>query len=297
MQKGLVDDSAGFLRIPFAIINELKGECEAMVLLAYLCNTYNMLNHADKLGSDGSFYLSSPRIMDALGFTRRKYEQARKILLEKKLISVEVKPTDFGRVQFFILNYSQYNNLVVNNNYAPKLAECDELNTPPAPVAKNATTEIIEVKETLPVVKVNDEYKTKIINAWNLIAEKHELPKIIMLKEDRLKKFKAVIKYLGVDEKTFFNKLHFALLHSKFLRGVGQKWRADFDFFLSKQKALKAIEGGYKDNTNEYWERLSDVETMSYKEAQEAREKIALQEWERKLRAKEAKTIENKKEI
>jgi hypothetical protein len=94
-------------------------------------------------------------------------------------------------------------------------------------------------------------------------------------------------------EKEFFNAIHVALSESKFLRGVGKKWKASFDFFLSKQKVLKSIEGGYKDNPNEFLERLSDVETMTYSEAREARKDIALKQWEEKYRKieKEQKLI------
>lgn len=300
MQGMCIDDSAGFLRLPLVMVQELAGECDAMVLLAYLCNTFNLLRSAEKLGEDGSFYLSTPRIMQALGLTRRKYEHARQVLIKKKLVRVDVKPTEFGRVQFFFINCKLYNQLIYERNFAPKLADIGDVVEQVSSCVqkgvvkpKQATVVVqVEEGEVLPPALTNEQYKNKIVNAWNLVASKNDLPKIIMLKDDRLKKFKAVLKYLNYDEKTFFNAINNALCHSKFLRGVGKKWRADFDFFLSKQKALKAIEGGYKDNENEFLERLQDVETMSYREAQQTREKLEMQQWEQKYRAKEQLSIE-----
>ena len=312
MTKFLVDNPNRFYITAYSLENFLKGELEAIRLFTLLKTTYNMLQNSNKLQEDGSFYLSYRKICDITGLTRRKFERGRKVLLDKNLIEIDLRVIEDGKdkykVQFYRINVDLYNKIILEGNassltiadISQNLAEEEKLAPPPA-IAKNETADepapppALKDQETK-IIEVKDDYSARIMDAWNKVAEINGLPKIILLKEERIKKFKAVIKYLNLSEKDFFNSINSALKESKFLRGYGQKWRADFDFFLSKQKALKAIEGGYRDNTNELIEKLSDVQTISHREAQDMREKMLIekdrrQDKERREAKQEAKSL------
>ena len=312
MTKILVDNPNRFYITAYSLENFLKGELEAIRLFTLLKTTYNMLQNSNKLQEDGSFYLSYRKICDITGLTRRKFERGRKVLLDKNLIEIDLRVIEDGKdkykVQFYRINVDLYNKIILEGNassltiadISQKLAE-EEEPTPPPAIAKNETDDepapppALKDQETK-IIEVKDDYSARIMDAWNKVAEINGLPKIILLKEERIKKFKAVIKYLNLSEKDFFNSINSALKESKFLRGYGQKWRADFDVFLSKQKALKAIEGGYRDNTNELIEKLSDVQTISHREAQDMREKMLIEKYrrqdkERREARQEAKSL------
>ena len=172
-----------------------------------------------------------------------------------------------------------------------KITVCNEILQEPAEetpvVSKNATVEKeVRNKENsaeLAIVEKspsNQEYCERIKIAWNAIASRYETtPSVTVVTETRLKHFKNILKYYKIDEKQFFNSVNKALSESKFLRGIGKKWRADFDFFINKSSYLKAIEGAYRDNPNEIMEILQDPAKMSFKEAQELREKIEMERW------------------
>lgn len=143
---------------------------------------------------------------------------------------------------------------------------------------KSNALAIVEVQA--PIQAEQMDYKQRIINAWNTIASRYETtPSIAIVTDARLKNFKNVLKLLNMNEYQFFNSINKALSESKFLRGIGKKWRADFDFFLNKNKILKVIEGAYRDNPNEVMEILQDPNRMGYKEAQDLREKIKMEQW------------------
>ena len=141
----------------------------------------------------------------------------------------------------------------------------------------NALT-IVEMQA--PIQAEQLDYKQRVINAWNFIASRYETtPKIQLLSEKRLKQFKNSLKFFNMDERTFFNRINETLRCSKYLRGLTKDWRADFDWFINPNNALKAFEGRYKDNPNRIMEILQDPASMSFREAQEAREKLKMEQW------------------
>ena len=323
--KGCIDDGVRFFKVPCCIFDILKGEFEALFLFTYLRSTFNLLNNADKLQEDGSFFLPTNKIMSATGLTRRKFEKARNVLVDLKLISIEIKSIkrgpQSGRIQYFYFNVDYYNELVANgrgnelNDFifddvieeevqsVVKNATVDEKNSETESVGynlkpakekqvsnKKKSTEKKPKKEesnALTIVEMQApiqaeqlDYKQRVINAWNTIASRYETtPSIAIVTDTRLKKFKNILKFANMDEHQFFNAINKALSESKFLRGIGKKWRANFDFFLNQNSFLKVIEGAYKDNPNEIMEILQDPSKMSYKEAQDLREKFKMEQW------------------
>ena len=314
--KGCIDDGVRFFKVPCCIFDILKGEFEALFLFTYLRSTFNLLNNADKLQEDGSFFLPTNKIMSATGLTRRKFEKARNVLVDLKLISIEIKSIkrgpQSGRIQYFYFNVDYYNELVANgrgnelNDFifddvieeevqsVAKNATVDEKNLKPAKEKqvgnKKKSTEKKPKKEesnALTIVEMQApiqaeqlDYKQRVINAWNFIASRYETtPKIQLLSEKRLKQFKNSLKFFNMDERTFFNRINETLRCSKYLRGLTKDWRADFDWFINPNNALKAFEGRYKDNPNRIMEILQDPASMSFREAQEAREKLKMEQW------------------
>ena len=152
-----------------------------------------------------------------------------------------------------------------------------------------------EKPSDLALVAEKESYKDKIQKAWNRVAEKHGLAKIMLVSDVRLKKFKTALKFFNCDEKTFFQNIHQSLLESNFLKGIGKDWKADFDFFITTSRAIKAFEGAYKDNENKFMQKLQNPDTMSFKEAERLRREAQLQEL--KARCKKQEEEEKQKLI
>ncbi len=82
-----------------------------------------------------------------------------------------------------------------------------------------------------------------IVNAYNEICG-GVLPKVVKLTPDRRQKIKSRFDdgFNAEDFKTAFK----AAVKSPFLKGEGdRKWKANFDFFIQKDKLQKIIEGAY----------------------------------------------------
>ena len=83
----------------------------------------------------------------------------------------------------------------------------------------------------------------EVVEAWNILAERHGLPKVAKLTEARRVKVKARLRENTMDE----IKAAFAALdRSTFLHGENKNgWRADFDFFLQPKSFTRLLEGTY----------------------------------------------------
>ena len=108
-------------------------------------------------------------------------------------------------------------------------------------------------------VKSDLDYAQK---TWNILANKHGLPEIKLMTQERIKKLKLRMKEQSMTIDQFFEEIDVALSDSPFLRGKkwhdipghpndsyweNTDWRADFDFFLQPSSFQKTIEGKYAD--------------------------------------------------
>ena len=81
----------------------------------------------------------------------------------------------------------------------------------------------------------------------NQIFEKHGLPLVRRMTEERIKKFRKRVEDIGGFDK-FFEEIDSALGASSFLRGENNRgWIADIDFLLRKSSFVRLIEGAYAD--------------------------------------------------
>lgn len=288
--KNLLVVSTDFTKIPNKFFEIFSKDYNEMIVLLRLMNTMEAFNSWGKLKQDTSFYLSLTKMVEMFQGNISKPTLLKHLNnLEKKGFVSKTKSNNPKQANFYIVNCEKINKLC--DTKTREIFEEDEIPQEPAeeaPVdAKNATVEKeVRNKENsaeLAIVEKspsNQEYCERIKIAWNAIASRYETtPSVTVVTETRLKHFKNILKYYKIDEKQFFNSVNKALSESKFLRGIGKKWRADFDFFINKSSYLKAIEGAYRDNPNEIMEILQDPAKMSFKEAQELREKIEMEKW------------------
>ena len=288
--KNLLVISTDFTKIPNRFFEIFSKDYNEMVVLLRLMNTMEAFNSWGKLKQDTSFYLSLTKMVEMFQGNISKPTLLKHLdNLEKKGFISKTKSNNPKQANFYIINCEKINKLC--DTKTREIFEEDEIPQEPAEeapvVSKNATVEKeVRNKENsaeLAVVEKspsNQEYCERIKIAWNTIASRYETtPSVTVVTETRLKHFKNILKYYKIDEKQFFNSVNKALSESKFLRGIGKKWRADFDFFINKSSYLKAIEGAYRDNPNEIMEILQDPAKMSFKEAQELREKIEMERW------------------
>ena len=286
-----------FTKCPNKFLEIFNKDYNEMVLLLRLMNTMEDFNSRGKLQDDTSFYLSLTKMIEMFQGNISKPTLLKHLdNLEKKGFISKIKSNNPKQANFYIINCEKINKLC--DTKTREIFEEDEIPQEPAEetpvVAKNATvenqdgynlkpTDNKEKSTELAIVEKspsNQEYCERIKIAWNAIASRYETtPNVTVVTEVRLKHFKNLLKYYKIDEKQFFNSVNKALSESKFLRGIGKKWRADYDFFINKNSYLKAIEGAYRDNPNEIMEILQDPAKMSFKEAQELRDKIEMEKW------------------
>ena len=266
----------------------------AYMILEFLYDEALKFNSFGLLTEDMSFYCPVSKIIEMFDGNVSSKTVFEKIkIIEKRNFIKKTSAKILKRPNYYRINFEKIKEVAKDK----KITVCNEIPQEPAEetpvVAKNATVAEKNSKPELADNKANStelaivekspsnqEYCERIKIAWNTIASRYETtPNITVVTEARLKHFKNLLKYYKIDEKQFFNSVNKALSESKFLRGIGKKWRADFDFFITKSSYLKAIEGAYKDNPNEIMEILQDPAKMSFKEAQELREKIEMERW------------------
>lgn len=111
------------------------------------------------------------------------------------------------------------------------------------PLSLPLSTGSNEPIETTSVVSENGLSVQEFVEAWNILADRHDLPKVVKLTEARRVKIKARLRENTVEEiKTAFA----ALDRSPFLHGENKNgWRADFDFFLQPKSFTRLLEGTY----------------------------------------------------
>ena len=267
----------------------------AYMILEFLYDEALKFNSFGLLTEDMSFYCPVSKIIEMFDGNVSSKTVLEKIKIIEKRNFIKKTPSKIlKRPSYYRINFEKIKEVAKDK----KITVCNEVPQESAKetsvVAKNATVEDQDVYNLKPadnkekstelaIVEkspTNQEYCERIKIAWNAIASRYETtPNITVVTETRLKHFKNILKYYKIDEKQFFNSVNKALSESKFLRGIGKKWRADFDFFINKSSYLKAIEGAYKDNPNEIMEILQDPAKMSFKEAQELRDKIEMERW------------------
>ena len=243
----------------------------AYMILEFLYDEALKFNSFGLLTEDMSFYCPVSRIIEMFDGNVSSKTVIEKIKIIEKRNFIKKTPSKIlKRPNYYRINFEKIKEIARDK----KITVCNDIPTEPTDYKEPTELAIVEKSPT------NQEYCERIKIAWNAIASRYETTPIInVVTETRLKHFKNLLKYYKIDEKQFFNSVNKALSESKFLRGIGKKWRADFDFFINKSSYLKAIEGAYRDNPNEIMEILQDPAKMSFKEAQELREKIEMEKW------------------
>ena len=142
---------------------------------------------------------------------------------------------------------------------------CDKLSYPPCDKLSHHNNIIDKDRDInnilvnpagLPPAPFDD---SDVIQRWNTIAEKYNLPKVLMLTPKRKNKLSRVLKENKVTIDEYFATLDSAIKVSLFLRGIkviyeggesrieNKDWKSSFDFFLGDGKFLKTREGNYAD--------------------------------------------------
>ena len=286
--------SNSFYLISKSLDKEFKGKYNLLRQLVEYMELYSLWNFHNKLQQDNSFFCSDNFISKKLGFSRCTVIRNRKELKEKGYIDFYSKQKE-GTATYILINLKKIDEIqnsdnkeFINDFETQKIDETPVVAKNATVAEKNSETESVgynlkpadnkEKSSDLALVENKESYKDKIQKAWNRVAEKHGLAKIMLVSDVRLKKFKTALKFFNCDEKTFFQNIHQSLLESNFLKGIGKDWKADFDFFITTSRAIKAFEGAYKDNENKFMQKLQNPDTMSFKEAERLRRDAQLQE-------------------
>lgn len=305
--KNLLLVSSDFTKIPNKFLEIFSKDYNEMVVLIRLMNTMEIFNNWGKLQEDKSFYLSLTKMVEMFQGNISKPTLLKHLdNLEKKGFISKTKSNNPKQANYYIVNCDKINKLC--DTKTREIYEEDEIPQEPSeetPVVKKNKTVIEKNSETesddynlkpadnkeksteLAIVTEKESYKDKIKKAWNTVAEKHGLAKIMLVSDVRLKKFKTALKFFNFDEKTFFQNVHQSLSESNFLRGIGKDWKADFDFFVTTSRAIRAFEGAYKDNENKFMQKLQNPDTMSFKEAERLRREAQLQELKERCKRQE----------
>lgn len=257
--------SNSFYMIDKALDAEFKGEYTLLRQLIEYIELYSVWQFNKKLQDDGSFYCSDGYMANRLGLSRQTVIKNRNELQRRGYLSYYTN-LKVGSVTYIYLNTGRLND-IQNKSVVETIDDYSQDN--------------VSIMVETPIVKVDKEKEKEkqervklVIESWNALAEKYELSKIAMIKQDRWQKYLSVLNYLNMTDTQFFEAISDAISHSNFLQGLSQKWHASFDFFLQKGKALKAIEGAYKDNNKEVMHKLQDTSKLTYREAEKMRQDL-----------------------
>lgn len=112
-----------------------------------------------------------------------------------------------------------------------------EINPPPIPPQPDTADAVVDCEQSPPVSP------SELIEAWNLTAEKHGLPKVSKISDQRKAKIRTFLRNNTIEE---IQQGLAAIERSRWLRGENDRgWKADFDFFLQPKSFTKLIEGSY----------------------------------------------------
>lgn len=110
-----------------------------------------------------------------------------------------------------------------------------EINPPISPITSN---EVMPPQPEIQVLKPDD-----VVEAWNILAGRHGLPKVRNLTDQRRRKLQTRLRATTFDDWTEAIQ---AIDRNPWLRGENDRgWRADFDFILQPKSFTKLIEGSY----------------------------------------------------
>lgn len=277
--RNLLIIETDFTKIPNKFFEIFAGNYDEMVLLIRLMNTMEVFNSWNKLTEDKSFYISLNKIVELYkGAISRPTIIKYLDNLEKKGFIKKTVSYNSNQANYYQINCEKINRLCKAKT--EQIFEEDEIE------------EISVVEKNATVAEKNSETESIDYNfiesKWNTIAVKYDLAKIINCKEDRIKKFKNVLKFFKLSEDEFFKNIDKAILESRFLRGLTSDWKCNFDFFLRKSSLQKTLEGVYKDNTNKT--------KISFREMEDIRQRNILDALKQKYRNTEVNnngTFEN----
>lgn len=126
----------------------------------------------------------------------------------------------------------------------------DKCDTPPKEIPPTPPKEItppispISSDEDMPPQPENPVLKPdEVVEAWNVLADRHGLPKVRRLTDERKRKLATRLRATTFDDWTEAIQ---AIDRNPWLRGENDRgWRADFDFILQPKSFTKLIEGSY----------------------------------------------------
>lgn len=231
--------SSNFISIDRNLFKLFKNKYDILIQLIDYIDAFNLFYSQGKLQEDMSFFVSNKKTAERLGFSHVKVIKQKRILEEMNFI----KTRNTDGITFITLNIEKITaiqnsdyNIVKNKDYEEE--EFFEEQT------EEQKQLVIEKCKSVAV-------ESCVKSLWNDLAEKYSLPKIAILKNDRLKKLDTVCKYAEITNVQFFEELDKIIGTSSFLRGDNDRgWKCGFDFFLNKQKFTKALEGYYNTKEN-----------------------------------------------
>lgn len=273
--KNLLLINNDFTKVPNKFFEIFVNDYDAMIVLLRLMNTMETFNNWDRLGNDTSFYFSLSKMLEMFQGCMSKPTLIKHLKnLESKGFIKKIVSNNPTQANYYIINCDMINSLC-DTERKQVFIEDEIEDTQPA-------LTLVSDDYKMKLTETSSSYATRVKDSWNALAKKYDLPQILQCKDDRLRKFRSILKLTELDEVDFFKRVDEALASSKFLRGIGSSWRADFDFLLQKKSIQKLLEGAYRDNKNQAFQKIQDINTMSYKEAQSLRQEMLYQEMLRK---------------
>lgn len=244
--KNAINVGTDYQKFQNAYFKIFAGQGNECMLLMFFVKKFNEYNFFNKIKPNGYFYLSLKRIREECFDNCLSMPTVIKLidgLVDKNFVK-KIVCKNSNQANFYTINFNYINSLVGKReevrceDYVDDEQGVGCIN--PCITIPRATHQVQLKSDT--AKKQNEEIK----ESWNSIAKKHGLNKIEIVKPERVKKLKEVCKYVGLEQKEFFEKLDAAISKSGFLKGTNTRgWKCGFDFFLSKPKAVKTLEGGY----------------------------------------------------
>ena len=171
----------------------------------------------------------------------KAFESLFPYLTAKQIRSALLKLEDEGLIASGNFNQSAYDR---TKWYSPsEPVQLPDFETPFAPKGKPIPDSKPDIKPDKDMSSDDDLTVDDVVEAWNDLAAKCDLPRVTKVTETRRKQIKARIREYETDD---WSKAMSAIYRSKFLRGENDRgWKADFDFLLQPKSFIKLVEGSY----------------------------------------------------
>lgn len=179
------------------------------------------------------------RIAVKLGVQVRELEEIGRRLQEVDLVDENLKPVAWDNLQFKTDNSTERVKKFREKQHRNKVKRFSNVSVTGQETETESELEPKGSCET----GVSPVRPNEIVDAWNEIAAKHDLPKVAKLTDERKKKLAARCRDSTPEE---FQAAFAAIDRSRWLQGDNDKnWKANFDFLLQPKSFTKLIEGAY----------------------------------------------------